>query len=268
MNMLLNYDIIIELFYFLLFLRSREWNVTAEKWKVPRKKRYLKTDISMTSERKHLRINRGTWESYECWQRTYIESRRVPNPNPSNFPVGYWEHVRQSLQYSRQSNSKLVQRERKMLKISTESGNSVQQSVCFKKIPSCLAITITFSAFAFNLLREKRSLSFIQHTARFGQEYYIKSHKIYNGETFRARFRSARNSARHYYIRSYKVYIQARRIAKEHHVHGEANNSRGRNMIEADASAGGYTRARACFSRFAYTCLRIYTCVGVTLSRM
>jgi len=38
---------------------------------------------------------------------------------------------------------------------------------------------------------------------------------------------------------------QARRNAKEHLIHGGANNSRGRNMIEADASAGGYVHTLA-----------------------
>jgi len=32
---------------------------------------------------------------------------------------------------------------------------------------------------------------------------------------------------------------------KEHLIHGGANNSRGRNMIEADASAGGYVHTLA-----------------------
>ena len=54
------------------------------------------------------------WVGYECWQRTYIEFRRVPNPNPTNFPTGCCcEYVWQSF-YTPKSSLTLVQREKKM----------------------------------------------------------------------------------------------------------------------------------------------------------
>lgn len=55
--------------------------------------------------------------------------------------------------------------------------------------------------------------------------------------------------------------MRARRIAKEHPVHGGANNSRGRNMIEADASAGGYTHT---FTRVPLgSHIRVFPCARV-----
>jgi len=60
---------------------------------------------------------------------------------------------------------------------------------------------------------------------------------------------------------------QARRNAKEHLIHGGANNSRRRNMIEADASAGDYMHTLACISlsQSLYVCP--HELVSVMLSR-